>query len=148
MRQITTTRVVDAPTAAVWAALTDFESHAEWDPFITAIEGAPTVGTRLRVRIAAPGRRAMTLRPRVTVVDSERHFEWLGSVGVRGLFDGRHSFRLEPRPDGRTLLTHAETFTGILVPLLWRSLEPSTRAGFEAFNDALAQRVAACCGTT
>jgi hypothetical protein len=37
-------------------------------------------------------------------------------------------------------LVHREEFRGILVPLLWGSLEVKTKKGFEAMNLALKQR--------
>ena len=44
----------------------------------------------------------MTFKPRVTVVEPGRRLEWLGTMGIPGLFDGRHSFTLTPLADGRT----------------------------------------------
>ena len=87
-----------------------------------------------------PGRKPITFRPTVTEVIPGSVFEWLGHLGVRGTFDGRHRFELE-ESDGGTRLTHSETFTGIIVPLLFRVLEKGTRAGFEAMNAALKTRV-------
>lgn len=132
---------IDATPAAVWAELTDLPAFAEWNPFITSAEGAPVVGERLRLRMEPPGGRAMTFRPAVTEVTPHRVLEWLGRLSVPGLFDGRHRFELAPTRTG-TRLIHSEQFTGVLVPFLRRSLDRSTRAGFEAMNEALARRVA------
>ena len=81
----------------------------------------------------------MTFQPWVTAVEEHRYLEWLGRLGVPGLFDGRHSFSLTPLPGGRTLLQQSETFTGVLVPFAG-SVLTRTQAGFEAMNEALAQR--------
>jgi hypothetical protein len=67
-------------------------------------------------------------------------FEWLGQLGVPGMFSGRHRFELTPTAAGCHLV-HSETFHGLLVRPLRRSLDVSTRAGFEAMNEALAHRV-------
>jgi hypothetical protein len=131
---------IAATPEQVWAVLTDFERYDEWNPFVTAIEGAATVGERLRVRLVPPGARGITLKPRVTVVDSGRTFEWLGSIVVRGIFDGRHRFDLEATAQG-TRFTQAEHFSGVLVRLLPRSFHARTAAGFAAMNDALKARV-------
>ena len=40
-----------------------------------------------------------------------------------------------------TQLVHSEAFSGVLVPLLRSSLDGPTLAGFQAMNEALAQRV-------
>ena len=73
-------------------------------------------------------------------VENDRHFAWRGHLVVPGLVDGEHSFTLEPRGAG-VRLVHAENFSGVLVPLLRRSLETTTRQGFEAMNAALKARV-------
>lgn len=140
MRTIETTIDIDAPAAAVWAALTDLDRYAEWNPFVLRASGEVAVGARLTVSIQPVGGRAMTFRPTVTAADPGRRFAWLGRLwGVPGLFDGAHRFELEARGDG-TRLTHAEDFRGALVPLLAGSLETGSRAGFEAMNTALARR--------
>ncbi len=131
---------IDAPPDRVWAVLTDFDRSPEWNPFVTELDGVPEVGARLRVRLAPPGGRGITLKPRVTAVEEARTFEWLGRLLVPGIFDGRHRFELEPTPTG-TRFTQHETFTGVLVPLLARSLDTHTVAGFDLMNAALKARV-------
>ena len=62
--------------------------------------------------------------------------EWWGHLGVRGLFDGRHRFELHAAGRG-TRLVQSEIFTGVLVPLVARSLDRGTAAGFALMNSAL-----------
>ena len=140
--QITTEVDIEAPPAAVWEVLVDLARHADWNPFIVAAHGEVAVGNRLDLRLQPPGGRGMRFRPRVTVADGQV-FEWLGHLGVKGLFDGRHRFELRPTPAGGTTLVHGETFTGLLVRVLARSLDGPTRAGFEQMNAALRERVLA-----
>ena len=66
----------------------------------------------------------------------------VGELGLPGLFDGRHRFELTETESG-TQLVQREWFSGVLVRPLRRWLDGSTRAGFEAMNDALRRRVAA-----
>ncbi len=132
---IRTEVVIEANPEAVWAVLTDFASHAEWDPFLVAVEGKPTLGSRLAVRF----HNGTTFRPTVTEASEGRALEWLGKLFLSGLFDGRHRFELIPEQD-RTRLIHSERFSGLLVPLLKRMLSDAER-GFRAFNTALKQRV-------
>ncbi len=84
----------------------------------------------------------MTFRPRVTVVESTRVFEWLGRLGLPRIFDGRHRFELEPTPTG-TRLTQSEDFRGGLVRFMRSSLDSVTLQGFEAMNAALKVRAEA-----
>ena len=69
----------------------------------------------------------------------ERFFQWLGSLGVRGVFDGRHSFRLSPTEHG-TRFEHREDFTGLLSFLMSGSRRDQTEAGFRAMNESLRAR--------
>ena len=87
MRSILTNVTIDAPPAAVWRVLVDFPAYSRWNPFIRHIEGNMRVGAKLRVTVEPPGRRPMTFRPIVRVVDTARELRWLGRVvdGLRGL---------------------------------------------------------------
>lgn len=134
---------IDAPPADVWKTLTNLNDYQEWNPFITSAEGDVAVGARLVNHMAPPGGKAMTFKPTVTVVEPEQTFEWLGRLGLPGLFDGRHRFELRATDDGGTHLIHGERFQGLLVRPLKRSLETKTLAGFEAMNLALKDRVEA-----
>jgi hypothetical protein len=131
---------IPATAAEVWAHLTDLGTYARWNPFIVSAAGEVAVGRRLDLRMQPPGGRAMTFRPTVTAVSPGRVFEWLGHLGVPGLFDGRHRFELAPTDSG-TRLTQREEFTGLLVRPLRRSLDTRTKAGFDAMNEALRRRV-------
>jgi hypothetical protein len=137
---------IGAPPRVVWEILSDLDRYSEWNPFVIEAEGTLTVGSRLMVRLRPPDGRVTTFRPTVTVVEPERTFEWLGHLGVRGVFDGRHRFQLEPTAAG-TRLVQSEQFGGILVLVLSRSLETSTRAGFEAMNQAIKTRSEAAVGS-
>ena len=144
MRHELNTRVtIDAPVETVWDILTDLEAYAEWNPFISESSGKPEVGQRLTNRMSPPGGKEMTFRPTVTEAEAGRTFEWLGRLGLPGIFHGRHRFELQPGDDGATTVTHSEQLFGILVPLLRNSLDTQTLAGFEAMNAALKARAEA-----
>lgn len=137
---------IAAPTDVVWAALTDLAAYSDWNPFIVSAEGRAEVGEQLINRMQAPGGRAVTLKPTVTVAEPEVALEWLGHVGLPGVFDGRHRFDLAPSGDGGTLVTHSEQFDGLLVRLMRASLDTGTMAGLVAMNEALKARVEATAG--
>jgi hypothetical protein len=106
------------------------------------LRGELRAGARLSVEIAPPGGRAMTFRPTVIAVETERELRWLGHLLVPGLLDGEHSFRLEALSEGRTRLTQAETFRGLLVGLFAGTLK-KTQSGFAQMNVALKHRAEA-----
>lgn len=141
MTRLDTEIRIAATPEEVWAVLTDFPAYPDWNPFVRSVAGELRIGRRLRVRLEPPGMKGMTLRPKVIAVDPPRAFGWLGHLSVPGLFDGEHSFEIEPVAAGGVRFVQSEEFGGVLVPLLWRMLEEKTRSGFEAMNAALRRRV-------
>jgi hypothetical protein len=129
----------------VWQVLTDFASYPDWNPFIVSLQGRAEWGERLAVRIRAGEGKEHLFKPVVLQATPPTRLRWLGRLGLPGLFDGEHDFELEQQGDA-TLLHQRESFQGYLVPLLWRSVEPATRAGFEAMNRALKARAEAGAG--
>ncbi|MEO3860586.1 SRPBCC domain-containing protein [Acrocarpospora sp. B8E8] len=126
---------IEATPQEVWDVLTDFAAYGEWSNFSSA-EGSAQVGSRLTVRM--PG---MSFRPTVTVADPGRELQWVGTLGVKQLFHGQHSFILSPNPDGTTRLTNREEFSGLLVTVIAPLLRTPKNDGYAAFNKGLEQRV-------
>lgn len=124
----------------VWRVLTDMEEYRDWNPFIVAGGGEAREGHRLQLRMRPPGGMEVPMRPTVTQATVPRSFEWLGHLGVKGIFDGRHRFEIDRTATGARL-TQSEEFTGLLVPLMTGMLDGKTKAGFEAMNLALKERV-------
>ncbi len=142
MRSLRTEIQITASPEAVWEVLTDFSAFTEWNPLILEARGELEEGSRIAVTLKAGEGRPFRVRPRLLRVSAHRELRWLGRVGLPGIFDGEHIFRIEPGPDGTgTRFIHMENFRGILVPLLWKKLDSETRAGFEAMNQALKERV-------
>ena len=129
--------LIHATPDRVWSVLVDFAAHAEWDPFLVAIDGAAREGERLGVTF----HNGWTMRPTVTRVDPGKSLEWFGKLAFGGLFDGRHRFDLIEE-DGGTRLVQSEEFTGVLVPLTGRMIA-DTEQQFGRLNDALRARVEA-----
>ncbi len=143
MKELHTEIEIHAAPAVVWQVLTDLPLFEEWNPFVTLASGKVEVGEQLSVHMEPPGGKPMTFRPTVTRVVAQKEFRWLGHLLFRGLFDGEHIFELEPLAEGRLRFVHREKFRGVLVPLLWKSLDTNARAGFEAMNRALKERAEA-----
>jgi hypothetical protein len=144
MKEIHTEIEIDAPAERVWRVLTDFATYQEWNPFIRRGTGEVTVGSRLYVFIQPSGGKGMSFRPKVLVADPGRKLCWLGHLWVPGLFDGEHSFVIEPLGEGRVRFLQRERFGGLLLPLLSKMLDGKIRRGFEEMNQALKRR----CETT
>jgi hypothetical protein len=133
MRTIHTEIGILAPAERVWGILIDTDRWAEWNPF-AKMTGRVAPGERIAVTLTPPGKSAMTLKPTVVKLEPGREFRWLGHLGMRGVFDGEHGFRITPEDVGRCRFEHFETFTGILsTPVMWM-VGDATRQGFEAMT--------------
>ncbi len=139
MREMRTEIEINATPERVWAKLTDFESYADWNPFMQRATGDPSVGERLNIYIKPPGGMGMTIKPTVKAWDPGKEFRWKGKMGISGLFDGEHIFELESA-DGGCHLVHREEFTGLLVAPMLALIGKKTRQGFDGMNAALKLR--------
>ena len=139
MRTIETGTDIAAPRWRVWQVLTDVDRYPAWNPFITSVDGALREGSKLRVRLEPPGRRAVTFEPTVVALAQERELGWRGRLLVPGLLDGEHAFLLEERAGG-CRFRQAVRLSGVLVPLLGAGLIEATRRGCEAMDAALKAR--------
>jgi len=147
MRSITidTTVDVDADRQAVWGVLTDFAAYDQWNPFVR-IEGTAKVGTKLAVHMIANGKPGLSFRPKVLAATPDHELRWLGTLGFHGIIDGEHFFVLTTNGDGSTRVNHGEHFSGVLVALV-KGGSAQNSAGYEAFCQALKQRVEAISAT-
>jgi hypothetical protein len=132
---------IDGSADHVWQVLADFGAYPEWNPFITEAAGTARAGERLTVRLQPPGGRAVTIRPTILQADPGQRLRWLGRILLPGIFDGEHSFTIEPIAANRVRFMQQEQFRGLLVRLLARSLDRHTLLGFEQMNQALKARV-------
>lgn len=139
-RQLEAEVQVQGSAEQVWEVLTDFAAYHEWNPFIVQAVGTPEPGQRLVLRMRLTSR-STTLRPQVLEAVPGRTLRWLGRLPVPGLFDGEHSFTIQPAGTGRVLVTQHEEFRGLLVPLLLAMIAKPTLASFHRMNQALKTRV-------
>jgi hypothetical protein len=142
VKQLDTSIEIDAPAERVWSILMDFDAYPAWNPFITSIEGEQRVGGKLTASLTQPNGRTSTFKPTVQAFEEGKELTWLGRILIPGIFDGRHTLRVEPRAGGSTF-HHREQFTGIISGLLMRFIGESTEAGFHAMNQALKERAEA-----
>ncbi len=142
MREIRTSVDINATPEAVWSVLTDFDAYPEWNPFIRSISGTLAQGEQLDVNLGASGKKPMSFTPVVTAVTPGEGFAWLGHLGMKGIFDGRHQFQLSESGTG-TRLDHFEEFSGVLSAVVLAAIGSSTSRGFEEMNQALKDRVEA-----
>jgi hypothetical protein len=138
--QLVTSVSIQAPSSRVWAVLTDFAAYPAWNPFLPCVQGDLRLGARLTVRLAPPGKPAITVRPTITALEPCKRLVWRGFAIAPGFFDGEHGFELQPMGETACRLIHAERFSGVLVAVVGPLLLDSTRLGFVNMNNALKLR--------
>ncbi|MFZ5894548.1 MAG: SRPBCC family protein [Myxococcota bacterium] len=132
---------ISASPAEIWKVLLDFRHYPEWNPFIVHINGEAKVGAELGMTLSLPdSNRERELSARLLKCEEQRELRWLGHLWMKGLFDGEHFFKLEPRPDGTTRLVQGEDFNGILLRFMLAQVTEATR-GFVYMNQALKRRI-------
>jgi len=94
MKSIESEITIDAPVASVWSHLIDFVHYPNWNVFIPSISGELKEGSKWKVTIHPPGGSKMTFAPKCTKMETGKRFQWKGSLGIPGLFDGEHIFSL------------------------------------------------------
>lgn len=128
----TATRI-NAPAETIWALLTDAPRYPEWNPTVTKIEGRIAPGEKIKVFATISPDRAFPAT--VTVFEPNRRMVWSSGMPL-GLFKGERTFILAEQPDGSVEIAMREVFSGLLAPLITRSI-PDLQPSFDAFAAAL-----------
>lgn len=140
-RQLQAEVEVHGSAEQVWEVLTHFAAYHEWNPFIVQAAGKALPGQTLELHMRPAGRRTTTFRPEVLEADPGRTLRWLGRLLVPGLFDGEHTFTIQPAGPGRVRLTQHEEFRGLLAAPLLAMIAKPTLVSFHNMNQALKTRV-------
>lgn len=127
-------RTIEADPEKVWALLADAGSWTEWNPTIISLEGMIAVGNKVKLVSTVNPKRAFHLA--VTEMDEPRHMTWADGMPL-GLFKGVRTYALTPT-DGGTVFTMEEVYSGLLEPLISKSI-PDMSQSFEDFADGLKQ---------
>ena len=96
------------------------------------LQGRIAPGEVLRLRAGAAPSRDFVLR--VSAFDPPKRMVWSGGMPL-GLFTGTRVFTLDPIPGG-CQFTMREEYTGLMAPLIFKSIPDLTRA-FRQFAAAL-----------
>jgi hypothetical protein len=120
-----------AEASRVWSLLTDAGGFPRWNSTVSGIEGRILEGERLRLRVPGTDR---TFTPTVSDVVPEKRMTWTG--GFAPMFKGVRTFRLDARTDGSTDFSMDERFSGLMLPLVKRSM-PDLGPVFERFASDL-----------
>ncbi|MFL5477108.1 MAG: SRPBCC family protein [Gemmatimonadales bacterium] len=122
---------VKATPDEVWDLLVEAPEYHRWNSTVTRIDGQIREGERLTLHVPGTDR---SFRPRVSDLIPNERMTWTG--GLAPVFKGARTFLLRAGPDCTTDFIMEERFTGILLPLVGRSM-PDFRPIFERFAQDL-----------
>ena len=131
--QFSTSTVIHAPPARIWALLTDAAGYPRWNPTVTRIEGRIALGERIAVHATISPKRPFPAT--VAVLEPEQRMVWSNAMPL-GLFKGERTFQLHPAGAGAVQFDMAEVFSGLLLPLIGRTI-PDLQPAFEDFAGGL-----------
>ncbi len=124
---------IEADPEVVWSILTDGAGLTTWDSGIEKFEGTIGKGGKIKLFSEASPGRAFPLK--VTEMVANRRMVWEGGMPL-GLFRGVRTYTLEPTEQGGTTFGMREEFTGLMLPLIWKSM-PDLSASFTKFANGL-----------
>jgi len=138
MKQVETSIDIDATAERVWRVLTDFPSWDAWNPTIHRLRGRPEADSKIDFMIRF-GKRWLPIQAKMLRVSPERELCWRGprARALMPFVTGEHYFAIEPLSAGRVRFVHGERFSGLLVPVVWRRLEPMLQRGYAKANEGL-----------
>lgn len=136
MKKFAAATSIRARPQAVWMLLTDAASYPVWNSTVERVAGRIAPGETITVYTkAAPGR---AFPVTVTKFQPMQEMTWSGGMPL-GLFRGTRTFTLTPGGDDTVQFAMREEFSGLLAPLITRSI-PDLQPAFDTFAADLKRR--------
>jgi hypothetical protein len=136
MKSFATSITIQARPEPVWALLTDAAGYQQWNSTVEKIDGRIAAGEKVTVHARISPGRAFPVR--VTGFAAPRSMVWAGGMPF-GLFTGTRNFTLTPMADGTVRFAMTEAYSGLLAPLIVRSI-PDLQPAFDTFANDLKRR--------
>ncbi len=133
MKTFAVQRTIKADRDKVWALLTDAPSYTQWNPAVIGIDGRIAEGEKIKLKSIVNPKRTFTLS--VKECSAPSRMVWASGMPL-GLFTGARTFTLTPTADGSTDFSMEEVYTGLMAPLITKSI-PDMTDSFEQFADGL-----------
>lgn len=133
MTTYSATRTIDASPERVWGLLTDAAAYPDWNSTIISLEGVITLGEKIKLVSTVNPKRAFKLA--VTEMEQPTRMVWADGMPL-GLFKGVRTYTLTAISDKQTEFKMEEVFSGLLEPLISKSI-PDMTESFAEFADCL-----------
>jgi hypothetical protein len=129
MKTFSVTIAIRATAKTIWALLTDAGGYTRWNHTVDKVEGKIALGEKVTVRAKINPGRAFPVK--VTGFEPSRRMVWTGGMPL-GLFRGERTFTLSKAAGGDVEFSMREQYTGLMAPLIGRSI-PDLQPAFDEF---------------
>jgi hypothetical protein len=133
MKEYSAKTTIKASPETIWAILTDGPNYPDWDPTVDHIEGRIAAGEKITAYSKLSPGRAFPVT--VSEFVPGRKMVWSSGMPL-GLFKGERTFTLTPNSGGQVDFTMREVFSGLLLPLIGRTI-PDMSDAFAQFAAGL-----------
>lgn len=133
--KVETKITINASIEKVWETFMNFEDHGKWNHLLQIPIGKKSVGDTINVAFLSDGKVKMKMKPTIVKVQENDSFEWIGHLGIKGIFDGHHQFRFVDLGNNQTEFIHAEDFSGLLIRFVKKSVIEPTAVQFKEMNE-------------
>jgi hypothetical protein len=137
MKAFRTSISIRSTPATIWSLLTDAAGYPSWNKTVQSVDGTIAVGQKVTVRPTINPKQAFPVR--VASLEPETRMVWRGGLPVGFLFKGERVFTLTPAGDGTVEFSMCEVFSGLLSPLILKSI-PDLQPAFDEFAACLKAR--------
>jgi hypothetical protein len=133
MKSFATKTAIKATPDKIWSILTDAAGYPGWNPTVTRVDGRIALGERVTLHVTVNPGRAFPVT--VAAMEPARRMVWRGGMPL-GLFVGERIFMLTPQANGTVEFAMRETYSGLLAPLIGRTI-PDLQPAFDEFAASL-----------
>lgn len=120
---------IRATPERIWSLLTDASGYTCWNTTVEKVVGTIAPGQAISVHPKInPGR---VFPVKVAEFEPSRRMVWTGGMPL-GLFKGERTFTLSPGSNGDVDFSMREEYTGLMAPLIGRSI-PDLQPAFDEF---------------
>lgn len=126
-------KTIAASADQVWALLTDAAGYQSWNPTVISLDGEIDIGKKIKLVSTVNPKRAFKLK--VEEMRPPTRMVWADGMPF-GLFKGVRTYTLRPMSDGQTEFEMVEVFSGLLEPMISKSI-PDMTESFEEFAQSL-----------
>jgi hypothetical protein len=124
---------IHATPERIWALLTDAAGYTHWNNTVEKVDGRIASGERITVHPKINPSRTFSVK--VVEFEPSQRMVWTGGMPL-GLFKGQRTFTLKAGLNGDIEFSMREVYSGLMAPLISRSI-PDLQPAFDEFASDL-----------